>query len=243
MMKNYDTDDTFLGRWIAGELTEDERIAFEKTDAFKVYNIINNEAQLLEAPNIDTEAALKIVKHRLKTAPRKTKIIQLWKTIAVASIIIISLGYFFNSSKTYTTAIGETQTITLADGSTVNLNANSSLSHKRFLWNNNKQVALTGEAYFTITKGTGFKVATSNGIVEVLGTQFNIKDRNDFTLKCYKGKVKFTSFDNKNNDYTLTKGIQISIQSSKAIQSIFEQETPDWKQGNSVFIDQPLEMY
>ena len=33
-MKNYDTDESFLGRWIAGELSEEERIAFEQTDAF-----------------------------------------------------------------------------------------------------------------------------------------------------------------------------------------------------------------
>jgi len=192
MMKNYDTDDTFLGRWIAGELSEEERIAFEKTDVFKQFDFINKESQLLQGPNIDTEAALKKVKQQLETKPRKPKVVKLWQYMAVASIVIISAGFFINSSKTYTTAIGETQTITLIDGSVINLNANSSLSQKRYFWSKDKQVTLTGEAYFTITKGDGFRVETSKGTVEVLGTQFNIRDREDFNLKCYEGKVRLT---------------------------------------------------
>ncbi len=240
MMKNYDTDDTFLGRWIAGELSEEERIAFEKTDVFKQFDFINKESQLLQGPNIDTEAALKKVKQQLETKPRKPKVVKLWQYMAVASIVIISAGFFINSSKTYTTAIGETQTITLIDGSVINLNANSSLSHKRYFLSKDKQVTLTGEAYFTITKGDGFRVETSKGTVEVLGTQFNIRDREDFNLKCYEGKVRLNSSKTQKSNYVLTQGMQVSISSSKTSETIFKEETPSWKQGHSTFVDQPI---
>ena len=237
-MKNYDTDDTFLGRWIAGELSEDERIAFEKTDAFKQYTIINKEATLLEGPTIDTEAALLKVKSQIQYKATKPKtVINLWYRIAAAAVIIISAGFFLNSSKTYTTAIGETQTITLADGSIVNLNTNSSLTHKRFFWNSNKEVILSGEGYFTVTKGNGFKVNTSKGTVSVLGTEFNIKDRTLFQVKCYKGKVRLNTND---NAYTLTKGMQVTIKNKAAEETIFTEQKPSWKSGISTFKDTPI---
>ena len=240
MMKNYETDETFLGRWIAGELSEEERIAFEKTEAYKEFSIINKESQLLEGPDIDTETALKIVKERLNT--KKPKVIKLWQSIAIASIIIISAGVFLNSSKTYTTEIGKTQTIILPDGSAVDLNANSSLSHKRFFWNNSREVSLNGEGYFTVTKGDDFKVNTSKGIVSVLGTRFNIKDRSIFNLKCYEGKVSFKSNDVTADDIILSKGMEISLTDIEVNKNIFIEENPNWKNGSSYFTGQPLRM-
>ncbi|MGH1387001.1 FecR family protein [Kordia sp.] len=240
MMKNYETDDSFLGRWIAGELSEEERIAFEKTDVYKQFDIINKEAQLLDGPEIDVESALQTVKDKIATQPKKGKLIRLWRNISVAAIVILSTGIFLTSSKTYTTGIGESQTITLADGSTVNLNANSSLSHKRFFWSSNKSVELKGEAYFTITKGDDFKVETSKGIVAVLGTEFNIKDRSSFELKCYEGKVQFTQNNKAKNSFILTKGMQVSITKNEAKEATFTEETPTWKKGVSTFTQQPL---
>ncbi|WP_298517000.1 FecR family protein [uncultured Kordia sp.] len=240
MMENYDTDESFLGRWIAGELSDEERIAFEKTDVFKQFDIINREAQLLDGPTIDVERALQTVKARLANKPKKGKLIKLWRNISVAAIIILSTGIFLTSSKTYTTGIGQSQTITLADGSTVNLNANSSISHKRFFWSSNKTVELKGEAYFTVAKGDDFSVETSKGTVAVLGTEFNIKDRADFVLKCYEGKVQFTQNNNTDNTYILTKGMQVAITKDALKEATFTEETPAWKQGVSTFTQQPL---
>ncbi|WP_298418439.1 FecR family protein [uncultured Kordia sp.] len=239
MKKNYETDESFLGRWIAGELSEEERIAFEQTNAFKEFHIINKEAQLLGGPTIDVENALKTVKEKLTPKPKRNKIIKLWQAISVAAIVIFSTGILLTSSKTYTTGIGESQTIILADGSTVNLNANSSLSYKRFFWSSNKNVELTGEAYFSITKGDDFSVETSKGIVAVLGTEFNIKDRSNFDLKCYEGKVQFIQND-KDHSFILTKGMQVSIEENTLKQAIFTEETPTWKKGVSTFTEQPL---
>lgn len=240
MMKNYDTDDTFLGRWIAGTLSEEERIAFEKTDAFKQYSIINKEVTSLTGPTIDTEAALKKVKEQLQQQTQKpAKVINLWYRIAAAAILVISAGFFLNSSKTYTTAIGETETITLADGSIVNLNTNSSLSHKRFFWNNKKEVVLSGEGYFSVTKGEGFKVKTSKGIVSVLGTEFNVKDRTNLDVKCYEGKVRLNTI---NKAYTLTKGMQVTIANTETKETTFTEQDPSWKSGVSTFQDTPLHL-
>lgn len=239
-MGNFDTDESFLGRWIAGELSEKERLAFEQTDAFKQFDLINREAQLLKGPTIDVESALQTVKEKLAAKPKRSKVIKLWRNISIAAIVILSTGIFLTSSKTYTTGIGESQTITLTDGSIINLNANSSVSHKRFFWSSNKTVELQGEAYFTITKGDDFSVETSKGTVAVLGTEFNIKDRINFELKCYEGKVKFTQNNKDKNAFILTKGMQITIADNTLQENTFSENIPSWKKGVSTFTQQPL---
>lgn len=242
MMKNYETDDTFLGRWIAGELSEEERIAFEKSETYKQFDLINRESQLLEGPSIDTHAALQKVKARLTEQNKKPKVISMrrWYAIAATAIILVGLGIFLQSSKTYTTGIGEKMTVTLSDGSTVDLNANSSISHKRFFWDDNKEVSLTGEGYFTITKGDPFKVHTSQGTIAVLGTEFTIKDRSAFEVKCYEGRIQFTANDSVYTPKILTKGMTIEIKNGTLLENSFEENSPTWKSGISEFIDQPI---
>ncbi|PIA79366.1 hypothetical protein BFR04_00500 [Gaetbulibacter sp. 4G1] len=240
MVENYDTDDTFLARWLGGTLSEEERLSFEKTDVYKQLRIINRESQLLEGPIIDVDAALKIVKQKINTKKQKPKVIRLWYAVTAAAIIIVSLSMFLNASKTYTTGIGEKMSVTLEDGSVIDLNANSSLSHKRFFWTANKEVNFTGEGYFTITKSKGFSVNTSKGKVEVLGTVFNIKDRTHFELKCYEGKINFVSNKTSPDSYILTKGMQIKIEDKEIKEDTFVEQRPDWKTGVSKFVEQPL---
>lgn len=242
MMKNYETDDTFLGRWIAGELSEEERVAFEKSETYKQFDLINRESQLLEGPTIDTHAALQKVKARLGEQEKQPKVVSMrrWYAVAATVILLVGFGIFLRSSKTYTTGIGEKTTITLSDGSTVDLNANSTLSHKRFFWNDNKEVSLTGEGYFTITKGDPFKVHTSQGTIAVLGTQFTIKDRSVYEVKCYEGRIRFTGNNPAFTPKILTKGMAISIENEKILEDTFEEKTPMWKSGISEFIDQPI---
>lgn len=239
MMKNYDND-TFLGRWIAGELSEEELIEFKKTETYKQFKLINDESQRLSGPEIDVEAALQKVKQKVKPQTSKPKTIRLWQTISIAATLIISLGFYINSSKTISTGIGETQTIVLKDGSEINLNANSSVAFKRFFWLNNKIVSLTGEAYFTINKGDNFSVETSKGTVKVLGTEFNIKDRTVFELKCYKGKVEFIEKNKPLSAKKLTKGMQINIEDNDTESITFKDNVPYWRNGISKFEEEPL---
>ena len=240
-MDKYESDDSFLGRWIDGTLSEEERIAFEQSDAYKTYAIINREAQLLEGPTIDTEGALaKVQKQLHQDSDSKTKVRPLWYYVAAAAAVFIGFGLFLTSSVTYTTGIGETQKVTLADGSVIELNANSSVSHDRFFWENDKQVHLEGEAYFTITKGKGFAVHTTKGTVQVLGTQFNIKDRTQFTLACYEGRVSFDTNKNTDTAHILTAGMALNVTNEKVAPFTFEAKSPEWKLGISSFNNRPL---
>ena len=58
-------------------------------------------------------------------------------------------------------------------------------------WKKNRTVNLDGEAYFKVTKGEKFSVKTNSGTITVLGTQFNVKDREHlFEVVCYEGSVR-----------------------------------------------------
>ena len=83
----------------------------------------------------------------------------------------------------YRTAYGETKEVTLPDGSSVILGANSQLYHARY-WDADqpRRVTLEGEAYFSVTHQPNdqpFVVQSEAIAIEVLGTRFNVNNRRD----------------------------------------------------------------
>lgn len=128
----------------------------------------------------------------------KTKTISLsWIKYAAAACIIILLGFssfvYFYSTTVYCPK-GKHMCIYLPDDSKVELNANSSISYKPYLWNFSRKVKFEGEAFFDITKGSKFEIESKYGKTFILGTSFNIYARgNEYKVTCYTGKVKVVS--------------------------------------------------
>lgn len=104
---------------------------------------------------------------------------------------------------TITTPRGGQYQLTLPDGSKVWLNAASSLKFPASFTGQERNVELTGEAYFEIAKATSpsdgvripFKVTSGNQTVEVLGTHFNINaypDEATINTTLLEGSVKIS---------------------------------------------------
>lgn len=116
--------------------------------------------------------------------------------LATASWLVVHRA----SPVTYQTAYGETQTVTLPDGSVVTLNA-----HSRLTLSDNfdaqREVWLEGEAFFEVEKAQDearnaikFVVHTDRLRVEVLGTSFNVQDWDEKTqVVLTSGIVKLSS--------------------------------------------------
>lgn len=109
-------------------------------------------------------------------------------TIAAAVVAIFTIGYggvkYLNHKSSSniifaesTTLIGETQTVTLPDGTKVYLNACSYISYPQKFEGNERKITLIGEAYFQVARNEKqpFIVQTEQFDVKVLGTTFNIK--------------------------------------------------------------------
>ncbi len=94
----------------------------------------------------------------------------------------------------YTTSNHESREIVLPDNSKVTLNANSQLTlRKDFLTADRREVLLEGEAYFDVSRDDGaklFRVITTDLVVEVHGTVFNVNNRwNQTEVVLEEGKV------------------------------------------------------
>jgi transmembrane sensor len=100
---------------------------------------------------------------------------------------------------TMTTPKGGQYQLTLADGTKVWLNAASSITYPTAFAGNNREVKITGEAYFEVTKDSRrpFLVNINNAsAIEVLGTHFNVSaypDEISVKTTLVEGRVKVTS--------------------------------------------------
>ncbi|SDK53980.1 FecR family protein [Methylophilus rhizosphaerae] len=102
------------------------------------------------------------------------------------------------SSKTYTTNYAQHDSISLSDGSTVQLNANSTLTANYRL--RSREIYLEkGEASFTVKHALRpFTVAINTSIVLDIGTVFNIaKWDQSFIATVMEGEVELQTGDNK----------------------------------------------
>ncbi len=117
-------------------------------------------------------------------------------SVAAAFLLILTAAYFLWTNYSATrikTDPGEWLTHELPDDTQVELNASSRLMYREKSWQKERMVRLKGEALFEVTEGTPFLVQTDNGQVEVLGTRFNVFDREgQFKVDCYSGRVRVT---------------------------------------------------
>ena len=89
---------------------------------------------------------------------------------------------------------GYTYNVTLADGTRVTLNAGSRLKYPVEFIGDKREVELSGEAYFDVTKsGKPFEVSVSDSKIRVYGTQFNVKTSRENTVETVlvEGKIGF----------------------------------------------------
>ncbi len=102
--------------------------------------------------------------------------------------------------------------MTLADGSTVKINAESELSYKKGLGKDHRNVILSGEAYFDVEKGDiPFIVEFGSASVEVLGTEFNIHARGtEIDVSVLEGIVKVSGTE-ESKDVVLTAGQKVDF--------------------------------
>jgi hypothetical protein len=99
---------------------------------------------------------------------------------------------------TISTPRGGQYQLVLPDGSKVCLNSASSLSFPTRFTGKTREVTITGEAYFEVTKNAQmpFRVKSDNTTVEVLGTHFNIMAYNDeaeMKTTLLEGSVKISN--------------------------------------------------
>jgi len=141
------------------------------------------------------------------------------------------------------TPIGGKYQVNLPDGSKVWLNSSSSLRFSALFNGDTREVELSGEAYFDVSKNKSkpFRVITKDQIVEVLGTQFNINSYSD------EGPIKTTLIEGsvkiiyKDKVVLLSSGQQ--FQPKELVTAVVEADTEEvvaWKDGYFVFKNEDI---
>lgn len=175
----------------------------------------------------------------------------LWKVAIFLGICFTSYGLLNPFSEeewpvklaagVYTNDIGKVSTFFLPDGSEIWLSTGSELEYAED-FSRNREVKLTGEAFFKVKRNPDFpfQITTGTFSTVVLGTSFNLKsyEENEIELSVYSGRVMFFDQQSRENSATLVKGERISWMEEKGISAIQYFDTgklPDWRQGMITF--------
>jgi transmembrane sensor len=201
------------------------------------------------------EAKLGIADIAAKELPlKKTSIIPKWLA-AACMIILLSTGALFyvkniERTETYTitrTAAGQVKQVKLPDGSSVWLNAGTTLKYSSAFNRNDRQVELDGEAFFDVKhdEDKPFDIHSGKVRTHVLGTAFSVSAYANSlmsTVTVIRGKVQVSDakqvlaylLPNQELEYITSagKGKVINVDAEKVV---------SWKSGKLSFIDMPMQ--
>ncbi|WP_282071884.1 FecR family protein [Polaribacter atrinae] len=229
-------------KWLNRENSDEELARLKETKDFKTIEKIAHYSTQIETPKVDVEKALADLKLKTKNTSKKGKVVSFnfnkFYKYAATLVVLLTTSYFllFNNTNNsiFKTEFAETKNFQLPDNSEVVLNANSEISYAKESWQENRNLTLDGEAFFRVQKGKKFTVNTTIGAVTVLGTKFNVKERdNYFEVKTYEGLV---SVAYKDTLVKLPKGTIFKVVNSVIdMNNTFDIKEKSWLQKESNF--------
>lgn len=121
--------------------------------------------------------------------------------ISIPSILYFSTQSDSNSSLTYTTVsadFGQISKVLLPDSTIIWINSGSTIRYNNLFSTSNRDIDLTGEAFFKVheNKSLPLVVSSEDLRVKVLGTEFSVisyPEENTIQVILEKGKVELTS--------------------------------------------------
>jgi ferric-dicitrate binding protein FerR (iron transport regulator) len=232
--------ENLIQKWLDHNLNPEELEAFEQLEDYNDLIKLDHELIGFKADTINEDEAYEHVLKSIGSIKKNPN--KLFATLSkIAAILVIAFGIYFYTSTletTNNTMASQQKSIVLPDTSQVELNALSTLTFNKSNWNDNRSLILNGEAYFKVAKGKKFDVKTELGTVTVLGTQFNVKQRNNyFEVTCYEGKVAVNSSI---KQITLLPGDTFLIIDGKYIATEKENLShPSWLDNKSTFRSMP----
>lgn len=183
-----------IAKWLEGKLTDDELLQSISSDELAEYKSILNTVDNWEPEGSD---AIDSRLQQILSEQKETKVVPMNRnrliTSIAASLALLAVLTFFllpDSKQTYY-AHEEVKEITLPDGTTrVLLSPGSKISFEDFS-KENREVEIEGRVYFDVTEKGPFRVNYNEGSIEVLGTQFEVVDLDDFfEATCFEGLVE-----------------------------------------------------
>jgi transmembrane sensor len=235
-------------RLAAPDLGEDELAAFDgwladPANAY-VYDETLAVALELEAAAPAMAAALKSRRPGRALAGRRVWLAAGTVAAAAAVVLAVAPGGPSAPERSYVTARGAQRSMTLADGSTIDLNAGSAL--KVSLGPHERRVELErGEAVFDVAHDPGrpFVIAAGDRRVRVVGTRFDVRRREGrLSVSVERGLVQVEPLGG-GHAYRLRPGQRLDHQEGAAgvaVTAVDPAQIESWKTGRLIYRDRPL---
>lgn len=227
-----------IQKWLNDTLSEQELESFKQlNDYAEITGIVEN-AGYFKASRVSTVDDFDTFAARYEKESGKVKKINWVRPfMRIASVLVVGalLSYFFLANKNIeiSTLAGEKTTITLPDSSTVVVNALTEISYSKNKWASKREVQLKGEAFFKVAKGATFDVVTPAGVVRVVGTQFNVRQRADFfEVECFEGIVQVMGT---NVNQRLEAGDRYRLANGESMLGKTAYQNPQWVKNVSSF--------
>ncbi|MFD0836816.1 FecR family protein [Mariniflexile aquimaris] len=229
-----------ISKWLNNDLNDREFEAFKKLEDYDDLVKLSDSLQAFKVEDFNTSMELDKVLKTIKSSKKQSfNWVKPFMRVAAILAICFSLYYYTTTLDTkIATEFAQKTTIELPDASSVSLNAKSLLAFNKNAWKNEREVTLEGEAFFKVAKGSSFHVNTKSGTVKVYGTQFNVKQRDDyFEVICYEGLVGviYNSQETKlkpGDSFLIIDGKQIAKEKEN-------RTTPSWLNNESTFKSLP----
>jgi len=236
--------DELLKKWLSDDITQAELLEFKQKGDYDLDSAIIENAKHFKASHFSKVKPYNEFNQVLEPLEKnKVKKLHLYKPLLrIAAVFLIGFGiyysFFYSNLTSIKTLASQKTTFELPDASSVTLNSLSKADYNIKKWSEKREILLEGEAFFKVAKGSKFDVKTSGGIVSVLGTQFTVKQRdNYFEVKCFEGIVGVKS---KNDSLTLTKGKTFRILNGVTLLDSINVNSPNWLNYKSNFKSVPL---
>jgi ferric-dicitrate binding protein FerR (iron transport regulator) len=213
---------TAIVNYLSGELSNNDKQLLdswlEKSEANKL--IFDQFSDIWRASShdklskqIDADKAWKALQNRISGKNNNAKNFSWVEFVRIAAVFIIALflgglAYHFIDHKKevfsapqfveYVSPLGSRSFVKLTDGSKVWLNAGSTLKYSNTYGADNRELQLTGEAFFEVAKNKEIPLIVKTSEIDViaLGTKFNVKaysEEKTIETTLIEGSVKLES--------------------------------------------------
>ena len=208
-----------MGRYLAGDLSKEERTSFESqlisdesvSQEFEAYLNVWHLTHTSDADYaFDTDKAKEEIERK---ALEETKVVPIVPNRSfsilkiAATVVILAVSAYFISTSLITEQLqpesmsyssdNGVREIVLPDGTVIRMNANSTITYGADFNTSNRNVTLAGEADFDVksNKDLPFVIDAEVSRIEVLGTKFNLAAYNneDVLLNVTEGRVSFAA--------------------------------------------------
>jgi len=206
--------------------------------------IIESASRLKVPEGRSKEEAWNLLQKKIELEKPRAKTFTLHPYLSMgiaAGLTLLVVAYFFLlPGETLSTPRGEHLAFTLPDASAISLNAESEIRYHPRNWDKNRTLKLKGEAFFEVTAGSTFIVETGLGSIEVIGTSFNVNNReNSFEVSCFSGSVHVN--DKNENVVVLKAGEFTQLRNKKlSFPAHADEKKLSWRMGEFHFENTPF---